>query len=134
MTASKTRLEGENLIAAASQSAFDKKAESLLTIDMRKYSGMADWFLICESDNTSHGRAIADGIIDDLEKTDTRPWHVEGKEDGRWVLLDYSDTVIHIMTPEIRRFYRIEELLSSCPQKSLTEKPASAVFKMVGKR
>lgn len=115
------RLEGEKLIDAAVKTAFDKKAESIVAIDLRDQSGMADWFLICESDNTAHGRAIAEAIEDNLSETDTKPWHIEGKEEGRWVLIDYSDVVIHIMLPEIKKYYRIEELWKQCTQKQISE-------------
>jgi ribosome-associated protein len=116
-----TRLEGEELIKSAAASAFDRKSENILAIDLRNETAAADWFLICESDNTSHGRAIADAIRDTLEETGTNPFHIEGREDGRWVLIDYSDIVIHVMIPEIRKYYRIEDLWKECPQKVITE-------------
>jgi ribosome-associated protein len=114
-------LEGERLIGIAAQSAFDKKAEKTVVLDLRGQPGPADWFLICEGDNTMHCRAIADAIQQDLALHSTLPWHAEGQEQGRWILLDYSETVIHIMLPDIRKYYGLENLWQQCPRQELTD-------------
>jgi ribosome-associated protein len=103
-------LGGMLLVDAIVKSAKDKLAEQIIVLDIRKLPGTADFFVICQSDNGVHNRAIADTIINDLADLDTRPWHAEGLEDGRWVLVDYSDVVVHIMLPEVRSYYNLEGL------------------------
>ena len=77
---------------------------------MTDKSGAADWFIICQADNTSHTSAIADGVIKALKEKHTSPWHQEGLEDGRWALIDYTDVIVHVMLPELREFYDLESL------------------------
>ena len=85
-------------------------AETIVTIDLHGLPGTADYFIICQSDNTTHNRACADRVIERLIKLGTRPWQYEGLQEGRWILLDYSDVVVHIMLPEVRDYYDIEGL------------------------
>ncbi len=103
-------LAGENLVKAAVSSLQEIKAERITTIDLTAVDGPTDWFIICEGDNTSHTRAIAENLTADLKQQHTRPWHQEGVEDGRWVLTDYTDVVVHIMLPELREYYNLESL------------------------
>jgi len=113
-------LEGRRIIDIAAASAFDKKAEDVVRIDLTGRAAASDWFLICQADNPVHGRAIADAVIEALNERGTSPWHVEGYEQGRWILLDYSDAVIHIMLSTLRKYYRLELLWDDCPRQTLT--------------
>jgi iojap-like ribosome-associated protein len=88
----------------------EKLAENIVTIDLTGLPGSADWFVICESDNTVQNNAIADSIVESLSELDTKPWHEEGRGEGRWVLIDYSDVIVHIMLPEVRSYYDLEGL------------------------
>jgi ribosome-associated protein len=111
MTKSSTKpLRGKALVAKINNALQDALAEEITVIDLQKLPGAADWFVICQCDTTVHGRACADRVLDDLAENGTRPWQREGLEDGRWILLDYSDVVVHIMLPELRGYYRLEEL------------------------
>jgi ribosome-associated protein len=104
-------LAGEKLVDAIVQSLEEKLAERITVIDLRKVSAAAEWFIVCQGDNTAHTSAIADGVIDILkDKHSTRPWHHEGLEEGRWALIDYTDVVVHVMLPEVRKFYNLESL------------------------
>jgi ribosome-associated protein len=105
-------LAGEELVEKIIKAAEVKLAENIATIDLRQQHCSADWFIICQSDTTVQNRAIADEIIYSLSKDNTRPWHEEGLEDGRWVLIDFSDVVVHVMLPELREYYDIESLWS----------------------
>jgi ribosome-associated protein len=109
-------LRGKALAAGITRSLQKALAEEITTIDLQKLPGAADWFVICQCDTAVHARACADQVIDDLAALGTRPWQREGIEDGRWILLDYSDVVVHIMLPELRRFYRLEELWCASPK------------------
>lgn len=103
-------LKGEKLVESIIKSAQERLAEQILVIDLRELSGVADFFIICQSDNIVHNRAISDGIVESLKKQDTKPWLVEGEDEGRWILIDFSDVIVHVMLPDIREYYKLEEL------------------------
>lgn len=103
-------LSGKCLIDAIVKAADEKLAEKISIIEMNPSSGLSDYFIVCQGDTTVHTQAIALGILDDLKTLNTRPWHVEGVEQGRWILLDYSDVVIHVMLAELRDYYKLENL------------------------
>ena len=103
-------LGGKRLIDVAARAAFDTKAESLTILDLSRHSGVSDWFVVCQGDNPIHNKAVAAAIRDGLEKHGTILWHIEGEEQGRWILLDYSDVVVHVMLPELRAYYQLELL------------------------
>lgn len=91
----------------------DRLAKRIAVIDLRSVAGIADYFVICESDNTAHTSAIASGMIDIMkEKHAARPWRCEGETEGRWVLVDYVDVVVHVMLADVRALYDLEGLWS----------------------
>jgi len=106
----KKPLYGRELVDSVVKSLEEKLAEKIVVIDMNNKAGAADWFIICQGDNTSHTSAIADGVISALKEKQTAPWRYEGVEDGRWALIDYTDVVVHVMLPELREFYNLESL------------------------
>jgi ribosome-associated protein len=103
-------MRGVPLLQAIAGAAFDKKADDVTVLDLGLENGIADWFIICQGDNAMHNMAIAGNIRDDLEKRGMRPWHTEGEADGRWIVMDFSDVVVHVMTPQVRSYYCLEEL------------------------
>ncbi len=92
----------------------DKKGEHIVSLDLRKiHEAVADYFIICEATNQPQLRAIADAVEENVKKTSGEtPYHHEGKQAGQWILLDYINVVVHIMLPESRRFYKLEEMWS----------------------
>lgn len=92
----------------------DKKGEEIVSLDLRKIpEAVADFFIVCEANNQPQVRAIADNIIDEVKsKCDDSPFHHEGKQTLQWVLIDYVNIVIHIMLPDSRKFYKLEEMWS----------------------
>jgi ribosome-associated protein len=113
----KERIGGRELTEMIKELADSKKAENIACMNPSESSGVADWFMICQGDNTAHNRAIADAIIDGLRRENVSPWHTEGLEDGRWIVIDYSDVVVHVMLPETRKRYSLEELWSGKAKK-----------------
>ena len=106
-------LAGEPLVHAIIEALKDALAQNIVTIDIRNLPGATDWFVICDGDNIVHNRACADRVVDTLrEEHTTRPWQQEGSSEGRWILLDYSDVVVHVMLDELRDFYDLEALWS----------------------
>ncbi|HZF64002.1 MAG TPA: ribosome silencing factor [Chitinophagaceae bacterium] len=92
----------------------DKKGENIVSLDLRKINeAVADFFIICEASNGPQIRAIADQIEYEVkQKCDENPYHHEGKSTLQWVLIDYVNIVVHIMLPENRKFYKLEEMWS----------------------
>ena len=94
-----------------------KKGENLVSLDLRKIpEAVADFFIICEATNQPQIRAITDTIEVDVKKNcGESPYRHEGKQHMQWVLIDYINVVVHIMLPESRKFYRLEEMWSDAP-------------------
>lgn len=90
--------------------ALEKKAENVVVLDMQKVSSFCDYFVITGAGSFIKARAIADHIEESLSKNRVRPHHIEGREDGEWILLDYGDVVAHVFYEETRKFYDLERL------------------------
>ncbi|HYC39931.1 MAG TPA: ribosome silencing factor [Chitinophagaceae bacterium] len=90
----------------------EKKGEHILTLDLRKIpEAVADFFIVCEASSQPQIRAIADNVEEKVwERCEEGPYHHEGLQKLQWVLIDYVNVVVHIMLPEIRKFYRLEEM------------------------
>jgi ribosome-associated protein len=100
-----------------------KKAEDVEVIDVRGRTLLADYFLICSGTSRTHIKALADVLVVDGKTEGLRKDRMEGYSEGRWVLIDYGDVVVHIFSPEEREYYDIESLwketavrLESAPQ------------------
>jgi ribosome-associated protein len=105
----KRPLAGKRLVDAIVASAQEKIAEHITIVDLRELATTtADYFIICQSETTVQNRAIADAIADGCAVKETYPWHTEGAEDGRWILMDFSDVVVHVMLPKLRGYYSLE--------------------------
>jgi ribosome-associated protein len=92
----------------------EKKGENIISLDLRKIpEAVADFFVICEASNQPQIRAISDFIEEQVKKVcGESPYRHEGKQNLQWVLLDYVNIVVHIMLPEQRKFYKLEEMWS----------------------
>ncbi|MFM7645125.1 MAG: ribosome silencing factor [Sphingomonadales bacterium] len=92
----------------------EKKGQQIVSLDLRKINeAVADFFIICEAGNAPQIRAITDNVIDKVrDNCAERPFHQEGQQQLQWVLIDYVNVVVHIMHPDSRRFYRLEEMWS----------------------
>ena len=92
----------------------DKKGKNIISLDLRKINeAVADFFIVCEADNQPQIRAIAENVEHQVkERCGEDPWHHEGYSTLHWVLLDYVNVVVHVMSPENRKFYKLEEMWS----------------------
>lgn len=91
---------------------YDKKGFNILVLDVRDICTMTDFFVIAEGTVDRHVRALSHAIIDEFSQRGKEPIHVEGQQEGDWVVLDYADFVIHLFIPELREKYALEELWS----------------------
>ena len=90
----------------------DNKANDVVVLDLKGVSDMTDFFVIASGTSDTHVRALSEHVQDDLRSAGARVYHVEGLTQGRWVLLDYVDFVVHLFHPTLRDFYRLERLWS----------------------
>lgn len=95
----------------------EKKGENIISLDLRKIpEAVADFFIICQAGNTTQLRAIADFIETDVkEKCLEAAYKHEGRQGQQWILIDYVNVVVHVMLPEPRKFYQLEEMWSDAP-------------------
>ncbi len=118
MTATERATE---LIRIAATAAADKLATDIIAYDVSDQLVITDAFLLCSAANDRQVRAIIDEIEDKLAKAGAKPVRREGEREGRWVLLDYLDIVIHVQHAEERVFYALERLWKDCPLIELPE-------------
>ena len=92
----------------------EKKGENIISLDLRKIpEAVADFFIICEASSTTQVRSIGDYVESYLrDYLGEIPYHHEGHQAGHWILVDYVNIVVHIMQPETRKFYKLEEMWS----------------------
>ena len=90
----------------------EKKGEHIVSLDLRKIpEAVADFFIICEASSTTQVKAIADFVEAHIKKTvKEAPYHSEGFQAAHWILIDYVNIVVHVMQPETRKFYKLEEM------------------------
>ena len=95
----------------------DKKGENIVSLDLRKiHEAVADFFIICQASSTTQVKAIADAIEHEVKlELEENPYRHEGQQAAQWVLIDYVNVVVHVMQPEARKFYRLEEMWSDAP-------------------
>ncbi len=95
----------------------EKKGENIVSLDLRKIpEAVSDFFIICQANNNNQLKAIADFIEEDVrEKCGEMAYKHEGRQAQQWILIDYVNVVVHIMLPEPRKFYQLEEMWSDAP-------------------
>ncbi|GGB08214.1 ribosome silencing factor [Puia dinghuensis] len=98
----------------------EKKGENIISLDLRKIpEAVADFFIICEAASTTQVKAIADSVEEEAKRNcDELPYKHEGRQTYQWVLIDYVNVVVHVMLPENRRFYKLEDMWSDAPQET----------------
>lgn len=112
MTATPRAIE---LTRAAAAAASDKLADSIVAFDVSDQLVITDVFVVCSANNAQKVRAIQDAVEDRLISMGSKPLRREGAREGRWVLLDFADIVVHIQHEEERGFYALERLWNDCP-------------------
>jgi ribosome-associated protein len=101
--------ESETLARLAAEACDDRKAVDIRLIRVEEISSLADWFVICNGLTDVQVRAIARSVEDTLEQEAGRlPLRREGQSEGRWVVLDYGELIVHVLTPQERAYYDLE--------------------------
>ena len=112
MTATDTAL---TLARVAAQAAADKLAKDILLVDVSDRLAITDVFVIVTGANERQVGAIVDSVEEKMRAAGTRPPRREGERDGRWVLLDFVDVIVHVQHAEERVFYALDRLWKDCP-------------------
>jgi len=105
-------------VVQAAESALDRKAEEVVALDLRGISSATDYFILATGNSDIQVRAIAEHILDRFRIDGIKPFHVEGLDRARWVLLDYVDFVVHVFHPSARAFYQLELLWGDAPTRT----------------
>jgi ribosome-associated protein len=109
VTATKTNVA--ELVQQAAAILIDRKANDVVLLSLKGVSDMTDYFLIASGTSDTHVRALGNAVLEDMKKdAGQMANHSEGLQQGRWVLLDYVDFVVHVFHPTLRNFYQIERL------------------------
>jgi ribosome-associated protein len=103
------------LVVTAARAASDKLARQIVAFDVSDQLAITDAFVIASGANDRQVKAIVDEVEEKLREVGAKPLRREGERDGRWVLIDYGDVVVHIQHEEERQFYALERLWRDCP-------------------
>ena len=96
--------------------AAEKLAEEVVVLDMRSVCVFTDYFVICSGRNSRQVKGIFDEVHVQLKRGSLLPRAVDGQREAQWIVADYFDVVLHVFTPEMRSFYKLEELWADVPQ------------------
>jgi ribosome-associated protein len=113
------------LVRIAAQAASDKLADDIIAFDVSEQLIITDAFLLCSAPNDRQVKSIVDEIEEKLRLGGASPARREGERDGRWVLIDYDEIVVHVQHTEERAFYALERLWRDCPTITLPESVSS---------
>ena len=102
----------EQIVATVVEAMDSLKGKEIVTLDLRETgTAVTDYFVICHANSKTQVEAIAEKVEDEVrEKTGVKPYHIEGKDNTEWVLIDFVDVVVHIFIQSARNFYQLEEL------------------------
>ena len=101
--------------------ALEKKARDLVVLEVRELTSIGDYFIICSGSSDRQVQSIAQGIEENLSETGHSPLSVEGANRGHWVLMDFSDVIVHIFYEPVREFYDLDGLWGHAPRVELPE-------------
>jgi ribosome-associated protein len=107
------------LVTAAARAASDKLASDIIAFDVSEQLAISDAFVLASASNDRQVKSIVDEIEDRLRDIGAKPLRREGERDGRWVLIDYGEIVVHVQHEEERQFYALERLWRDCPSIAL---------------
>lgn len=115
-----TQADGERLTRVIAELMDDKKGVDVVALDVRGLANFTDFFVVCTGRTDRQVKAIHDSVREGMKaEFDMIPIRTEGESERRWILLDYGDCIAHVMLPETREFYRLEQLWGDAPRLEL---------------
>jgi ribosome-associated protein len=103
------------------RAALEKKACDLVVLDVHEQTSIADYFIVCSGRSDRQVQSIAQGLVDDAAEAGVKPFAVEGAQRGHWVLMDFSDVIVHVFYQPVRKFYDLDGLWGHAPRAKLPE-------------
>lgn len=105
-------INNSQLLTSVIKGIQDVKGEEITLVDLRKIeNSVCDYFVICTGSSSTNVKAISESVQKETEKSaNDSPWHIEGRTNAEWILLDYSELVVHIFSEETRSYYALEDL------------------------
>jgi ribosome-associated protein len=107
--------------------ALEKKAYDLVVLEVREFTSMADYFILCSGRSDRQVQSIAQGLDENAREEGFKPFAVEGMQRGHWVLMDFSDVIVHVFYEPVREFYDLDGLWGHAPRAKLPEAYAKLV-------
>ncbi|MFA7686995.1 MAG: ribosome silencing factor [Moheibacter sp.] len=116
------KIDSKLLIDTIIDAASDLKAEDIKVLDLREIeNSFCEYFIICTGNSNTHASSISGAIERKVRKeTKERPWHVEGTENAQWILMDYTNIIVHVFQREFREYYDIEGLWGDAKEINVT--------------
>ena len=125
----------EALARLCEEIAYDRKAENIIRLDLKEYSAVSDYFVLCTANSEPHIRAIAERIQRDvLEKRGIKPLHVDGSPESRWMIVDFGAVMVHVMDEDTRALYQLESLWGDAPKTDAVKRIAAKAKRAAGKK
>lgn len=103
------------------RAALEKKACDLVVLDVHEQTSIADYFIVCSGRSDRQVQSIAQGLEEDAAEAGVKPFAVEGAQRGHWVLMDFSDVIVHVFYQPVRKFYDLDGLWGHAPRAKLPE-------------
>lgn len=114
-------LSALDLARNAGRFALSRKGFDVKILKLKSISPICDYFVIASGEADVHVKAIANSVEDGLRELGVKPTHAEGYSDGRWILLDYIDVVVHVFLEPTRQFYALEKLWGDAPTEEISD-------------
>ena len=114
------RLDKARIVVAA---ALDRKAQDVVALDVRESVSFADTFVIATGSSDRHVRSVVEGIEESLRAVGEKPLGIEGTDEGRWILMDCDDVIVHVFLRDVREHYDLERLWSDAPKLTFVGAP-----------
>lgn len=123
MTERQKNMTSENLLNTVVESIQEKKGENISILDLTSLENtITNYFVICEGSSNTHVDAIADSVEELVRKNvSEKPFHVEGRQNAEWILLDYLDIIVHVFQRPVRKLYNLEELWADAKRKDIAD-------------
>ena len=113
--------EAQNLAREAARLTLTKRAEDVVILDLRELDGVCDYFVLATGQSEVQTRAIADAVDEGMRARGLKPWHTEGYEARRWILLDYVDFVVHVFHARAREYYLLDKLWGDARRETVAD-------------
>lgn len=116
------KVDSKTLIDTIVDSILDLKGEDVVVLDLREIeNAFCEYFIICNRNSNTHVSSIAASVEKKVRNaTKERPWHVEGNDNAQWILMDYTNVIVHVFQKEYREYYDIESLWGDAKEISIT--------------